>query len=174
MDLMKTGSLLRELRKEKEMTQEQLAEKLNVARRTVSRWETGSNMPDLDVLIELADFYNVDIREIIDGERKQVNMDTETMDTLKKVADYAEEERKLLARRMWDLTAAGCVMFWTFMFLYTTGLSETGSWGNLADFALGLTGASMVLNLMYCSGRLERIRAWKLKLFREMKSRKKG
>lgn len=172
MDLMKTGSLLRELRKEKKLTQEQLAEKLNVARRTVSRWETGSNLPDLDVLIELADFYEVDIRELIDGERKQVNMDTETKDTLKKVADYAEEERKMLARRMWDMTAAGCLMYGTFLFLYASGLAETKSWSNLAEFALGSTGASMVLNLMYCSGRLDRIRAWKLKFFRELKSGK--
>jgi len=64
------GSFLKILRKEKNLTQEQLAEQFNVSSRTVSRWETGSNMPDLSLLVELADFYNVDIREIIDGERK--------------------------------------------------------------------------------------------------------
>ena len=52
MDQVKIGKFLAELRKEKEMTQEQLAEKLNVARRTISRWETGNNMPDIDMLIE--------------------------------------------------------------------------------------------------------------------------
>ena len=51
MDQGKIGSFLRELRKEKSLTQEQLAEKFNVASRTVSRWETGSNMPDLSILI---------------------------------------------------------------------------------------------------------------------------
>ena len=51
MDLQKIGTFLKELRKEKGMTQEQLAEKLNVSRRTVSRWETGNNMPDLDLLM---------------------------------------------------------------------------------------------------------------------------
>ncbi len=173
MDLKKTGSLLRELRKEKDLTQEQLAEKLNVARRTVSRWETGSNLPDLDILIELADFYDVDIRELIDGERKQVNMDMETKETLKKVADYTDEEKKILGRRMWDMTAAGCIMFGTFLFLRSTGLADTAPYSNLADFALGLTGASMVLNLMYCSGRLDRIRQWKIQFFRNLKSGKK-
>ena len=44
------------------------------------------------MLIELADFYDVDIREIIDGERRSENMDNETKDTLKKVAEYAAEE----------------------------------------------------------------------------------
>ena len=71
MDLMKIGKLLQELRREKELTQEQLAEQLGVARRTVSRWETGSNMPDLDVLMELSDFYDVGLREILNGERKR-------------------------------------------------------------------------------------------------------
>ena len=64
----KIGLFLKELRKEKELTQSQLAEQLNVSDRTVSRWETGTNLPDLSVLVELADFYDVDIREIIDGD----------------------------------------------------------------------------------------------------------
>ena len=53
MDQIKIGNFIRELRKEKGFTQEQLAEHFNVARRTVSRWETGSNMPDLDILIKM-------------------------------------------------------------------------------------------------------------------------
>ena len=61
MDLQKIGTFLKELRNGEGLTQEQLAEKLNVSRRTVSRWETGSNMPDLDLLIEMADFYHVNI-----------------------------------------------------------------------------------------------------------------
>lgn len=50
------GSFLKILRKEKNLTQEQLAEQFNVSSRTVSRWETGSNMPDLSLLVELADY----------------------------------------------------------------------------------------------------------------------
>lgn len=100
MNQQKTGEFLKHLRKEKGLTQEQLAEHFYVSSRTVSRWETGSNMPDLDMLIELADYYNVDIREIIDGERKSENMDSETKDTLKKVAEYAAEEQRKLKNRM--------------------------------------------------------------------------
>ena len=77
MDQVKIGKFLAELRKEKEMTQEQLADRLNVARRTVSRWETGSNMPDMDILIELSDFYSVGLREILDGERRNTEMEKE-------------------------------------------------------------------------------------------------
>lgn len=56
MDQLKIGKFLAALRKEKQMTQEQLAEQLSVARRTVSRWETGNNLPDVDMLMELSDF----------------------------------------------------------------------------------------------------------------------
>ena len=74
MDQKKTGYFLKQLRNEKKLTQEQLAEKFQITSRTVSRWETGSNMPDISMLLELADFYEVDIREIIDGERKSEQM----------------------------------------------------------------------------------------------------
>ena len=86
MDLVKTGAFLKELRKEKNITQEELAEKMGVARRTVSRWETGANMPDIDVLIDISDFYGVGLREILDGERKEKQMDKEMKETVLKVA----------------------------------------------------------------------------------------
>ena len=60
MDQKKIGLFLKELRKEKTLTQSQLAEQLNVSDRTVSRWETGTNLPDLSILVELADFYDID------------------------------------------------------------------------------------------------------------------
>ena len=81
MDQKKTGYFFKILRSEKQLTQEQLAERFNVSSRTVSRWETGSNMPDISVLLELADFYEVDIREIIDGERKSEKMNEELKET---------------------------------------------------------------------------------------------
>ena len=98
-DQMKIGGFLRELRKEKELTQEQLAEKFGVSSRSVSRWENGNTMPELGILVELADFYEVDIKEIIDGERKSESMKKEEKETLRKVADYAEVEKKLVVRR---------------------------------------------------------------------------
>ena len=70
MDQIKIGAFLKTLRREKNMTQEQLAEQLGVSSRTVSRWETGSNIPDISLLAELAEFYDVSIPELIDGERK--------------------------------------------------------------------------------------------------------
>lgn len=94
MDQVKIGSFLRELRKERNLTQEQLAEQLGVSGRSVSRWETGSNMPDIGVLVEIAEFYDVGIPEIINGERKSERMNQETKETAAAMAAYSRNEVK--------------------------------------------------------------------------------
>ena len=108
MNQIKIGSFLKELRKEKGLTQEQLAEALNVSNRSVSRWETGSTMPDLSILITLAEYYDVEVREIIDGERKSEAMNQEMKETLQKVADYTETQN-LKSMRVGILTM--CIVF---------------------------------------------------------------
>ena len=85
-DQEKIGGFLRDLRKEKGQTQEALSEMFGVSSRSVSRWENGKTMPDLATLVELADYYGVDIKEIIDGERKSDIMEKEEKETLLKVA----------------------------------------------------------------------------------------
>ena len=86
------GSISKKLRNEKGLTQEQLAEKFGVARRTVSRWEVGSNLPDIDILIEMSDFYEVEIKELLNGERKNEQMDSKEKETALLVADYNIEQ----------------------------------------------------------------------------------
>lgn len=98
MDTRKIGAFLKTLRKEKSLTQEQLAEILLVSGKTVSRWETGSNMPDLSILIQIAEFYEVDVREILDGERKEQPMRQELRQTLDSIADYSKLEKEWTVR----------------------------------------------------------------------------
>lgn len=89
MDTKKIGAFLKQCRKENSLTQEQLAERFGVSARSVSRWETGSNMPDLSILVELADYYDIEIKELLDGERSSA-MNKEMKETLNKVADHEE------------------------------------------------------------------------------------
>ena len=111
MNQIKVGEFLKALRKEKGLTQEQLAEQFNVSRRTVSRWETGNNMPDLDILIEIADYYEVDLRELIDGERKSEKMNEDLKETLIKAAEYSAEEKNSRRRKMNQYFFAGGICF---------------------------------------------------------------
>ena len=175
MNQQRTGEFLKHLRKEKGLTQEQLAEQFSVSSRTVSRWETGSNMPDLDMLIELADFYNIDIREIIDGKRKSENMNSETKDTLLKVAEYADAEKRKLKAKMLNFSVG------TFIFLVIFCLSDTGIFNSLPiepnehindflrGFSLGIAMAALGLNILYLCGFLDKAREYKLKNFRKNK-----
>ncbi len=92
MDQKRIGLFLKELRNEKRLTQEALAEELNVSGRTISRWETGSNLPDISLLVALSEFYQVSIPEIIDGRRKGESMNSEAKDTAVKMAEYSQNE----------------------------------------------------------------------------------
>lgn len=69
MDLKKIGEFLAQLRKEKNLTQEQLGEKLGVSNKTVSRWENGNYLPPVEMLQSLSDLYGITINEILSCER---------------------------------------------------------------------------------------------------------
>jgi transcriptional regulator with XRE-family HTH domain len=168
MNQQKTGEFLKHLRKEKGLTQEQLAERFYISSRTVSRWETGSNMPDVGMLIELADFYDVDIREIIDGERKSEIMDKKTKDTLMKVAEYAAEENKKLKNKMIDTMLAAVILlvFSSVLFENTQsgllyGIVPESACNNIMMFSQGLAVAALVLNILHLMGLFEKISKWK-------------
>ena len=65
----KIGRFISKLRKEKNMTQEQLAEKLGITNKSVSRWENGKTMPDLSIFKQLCETLDISINELMSGER---------------------------------------------------------------------------------------------------------
>jgi len=98
-DQIKIRNFLKSLRKQKGNTQEEIAEVFGVSSRSVSRWENGITLPDLGILVELADYYGVDIKDIIDGERKIDKLENTEKETLLKVADYADTEKAVALNR---------------------------------------------------------------------------
>lgn len=109
MDLAKIGACLRDLRKEKGLTQEQLAEQLNVSQRTVSRWETGANTPDMDVLIQLSDYYEIDLRALLNGEIVKEKMSPEAKETMMEAEKYSRTKYKSRRRTLIALLAVAVV-----------------------------------------------------------------
>ena len=156
MDQKKTGQFLKTLRNEKGITQEQLAKHFNVSNRTVSRWETGSNLPDISLLVEIADFYDVDVREIIDGERKSEMMDKETREVAGKMAAYAGNEKSNLLRFIQVASIAGVFLSLFAMVLqglsYEPDLRRSGAM--FATFAVFIV---MCVTTLYVTGLLQRI-----------------
>ena len=78
MDNIKTGNLIRELRKEKGITQRDLADQLHITDRAVSKWERGLCAPDIALLEPLSEILGVKITDIISGTKTADSMDAET------------------------------------------------------------------------------------------------
>ena len=93
MDQEKIGKFISKLRKEKNMTQEQLAEKLGISAKSISRWETGRNMPDLSLLQSLCEILGVSINELLNGERiKENEYQGKLEQNIIKTIDYTSEK----------------------------------------------------------------------------------
>ena len=122
MDQIKIGEFLKELRKEKRLTQEQLAEQFNVSRRSVSRWETGKNMPDMSLLVEIAEFYDTSIPEIINGERKSEKMNEEVKELAETMSNYAGAEKESILKNIRGLSLIGLLALMVYFLLDVTGV----------------------------------------------------
>lgn len=95
-----TGKFIAQKRKEKSLTQEQLAEKLGVSNKTVSKWETGKCMPDYSVVKILCEELEITVAELMDGEAAEERSvraydDEQIMDLLKRTQDL-EKQKNLL------------------------------------------------------------------------------
>ena len=165
MDLVKTGAFLKELRKEKNITQEELAEKMGVARRTVSRWETGANMPDMDILIDISDFYGVDLREILDGERKDKQMDKEMKETVLKVAEYENEGKKRNSIVVIVYSALGILALIANLIMNTLEMPDTFTTGLLKGMTAAAALVAMGLGIVYATGTLAKLYSFKKRMF---------
>ena len=171
-DMPKIGAFLKELRREKGFTQEALAEKLNVSRRTVSRWETGTNMPDLDLLMEMADLYQVELREVLNGERKDERMNEELKETVIQVAEYSSAEKQRASKTMLVYFALGILSLVANAVINMLDAPE-GFWLSFfkgATFALALI--AMVFGILYTTGAMMKIQAFKLRLIGKKKEEK--
>jgi len=98
MDQIKTGAFIAELRKEKSLTQKELAEKLSISDKTVSKWETGKGLPEVSLMLPLCKMLEISVNELLTGERlvdsdyKQ-KAEENIMDLMK---EKEESKRKIL------------------------------------------------------------------------------
>ena len=159
MDQKRIGSFLRELRTEKGLTQEQLAEKLNVSGRTVSRWENGNNMPDLSIIVELADFYDIDIRELLNGERKSEEMNEDIKETTLKMADYAEAEKQLLTKKLCIISLIGLISLLTALVFVGLKFEQINPLLECIEYTcFGLAVGALTTGIFFSTGMLAKIR----------------
>lgn len=108
----KIGKFIAERRKEKNMTQEQLAEKMGVTDKTISRWENGKTMPDYSLLKDLCDELDTNVNEFLSGENiengKYINRAEENLMILTKQIEKRKKILKIIQR---ILLISVCILF---------------------------------------------------------------
>ena len=98
MDQIKIGKFIAECRKTKNLTQAQLAEKLNITDRAVSKWETGRSLPDSAIMLELCDILGISVNDLLCGEVVKVEDYNKQLEktTLEMVMQKEQTDKKLL------------------------------------------------------------------------------
>lgn len=98
MDQSKIGQFIAECRKKRQLTQMQLAEKLNVTDRAVSKWENGKAMPDSSIMLELCDILKISVNDLLNGEIVSMENYNEKLEQqlLEMVEQKAENDKRLL------------------------------------------------------------------------------
>ena len=126
-----TGKFIAHKRREKNLTQEQLAEKLGVSNKTVSKWETGKCMPDYSVVKALCDELEITVAELMDGEASDE----------KSVRTYDEEQIIDLLKRTQNLEKQKNLLYGILLIVMgiaLQALSHTLGGSNVKDFFSGL------------------------------------
>ena len=126
----KIGSFLAECRKNKKLTQEQLAEKLGVTNKSISRWENGKTMPDYSILDDLCKILEIDVNEFLSGEKiKKEEIQVHTIENLDSILKeyYKMKKQKNIFKIVAILTgciAVSLIVGFTLVFLFMGALNK--------------------------------------------------
>ena len=102
MDQLKIGKFIAECRKQKNLTQMQLAEKLGITDKAISKWERSIAMPDTSIMLELCDILGISVNELLSGEK--ISMDNNNQKNEQLLLDMAKElekKNKTIWNAMW-------------------------------------------------------------------------
>ena len=116
MDQIKIGKFIAECRKKQNLTQAQLAEKLDITDRAISKWETGKAMPDSDIMLDLCDILGIKVNELLCGEMIEIeHKDEQLNELIFQMAKNEERYHKRLLHSAYviiatSLTALICLM----------------------------------------------------------------
>ena len=130
MDVIKIGKFIADQRKNKKLTQEELAEKLLITDRAVSKWERGLSLPDADKMLELCNILDINVNELLNGEKinmKDYNKKTEEL--LIEMAKQEEKNNKRIMRDMWVLLITAAVFYIGILTLGAITLGESTTFG---------------------------------------------
>ena len=104
MDQLKIGKFIADCRKQKNLTQMQLSEKLGITDKAVSKWERGVAMPDTSIMLELCDILSISVNELLSGEKIDMeNNNQKNEQLLLDMAKELEKKNKTIWSSMWAI-----------------------------------------------------------------------
>ena len=112
MDQIKIGKFIAERRKQNNLTQMQLAEKLNITDRAISKWENGKGMPDSSIMLDLCSELKISVNELLSGEMIDMKeIDKKTEELLVELAKQDELKNKKIMTSMWTILITSAVFY---------------------------------------------------------------
>lgn len=125
MNQVKIGKFIAECRKKNNLTQMQLAEKLNITDRAISKWENGKAMPDSSIMLDLCNELKISVNELLSGEMIDMNNYNEIAEkTLLEMAKKEETQNKRLMTSMWTILIASTIFYIGILLLAVNTLEE--------------------------------------------------
>ena len=98
MDQVKIGQFIKAIRKDKNLTQREVAEKLNISEKTVSKWETGNGLPEVGLMLPLCELLEISVNELLSGERldEKKYFEKAEQNIMSLIQEKAEAKKKLI------------------------------------------------------------------------------
>ena len=144
MDQIKIGKFIAECRKKKNLTQAQLAEKLNITDRAISKWETGKAMPDSNIMLDLCYILGINVNELLCGEMIDIEQkDEQVSELIFQMAKNEERYHKRLLHSAYVIIATSLTALICLMSLISLLIPECG-------FQNFLIIVSFILFIIHC------------------------
>ena len=136
MDQIKIGKFIAECRKKQNLTQSQLAEKLGITDRAISKWENGRAMPDSSLMLDLCSILKISVNDLLSGEVIGMeNNGKKNEQLLLDMAKEVESKNKIIWNSMWIIMWVSIIALLTGLFLTAFLISE-GPWQLVAILVL--------------------------------------
>ena len=140
MDQVKIGQFIKSCRKEKALTQRQVAEKLNISEKTISKWETGNGLPEVGLMLPLCELLEISVNELLSGERldERKYFEKAEQNIMSLIQEKAEAKKKLIIAFItgFAMLASGLTI------ILLAVLLEMPTW---LKIVLGIVGALVIL-----------------------------
>lgn len=136
MDQIKIGKFIAECRKRADLAQIQLAEKLGITDRAVSKWETGKSLPDSSIMLELCDILGITVNDLLSGEVVTMDSYNKNLENnlLEMIEQKQQADKRLLALEVFVGITATIVLF---SFIFIAALVEMSGWLKASLIVLG-------------------------------------